>query len=188
MHPDDHGDANDPRYDVPIPRPPKRQPQPCAGAILQGTGILPSDARERAVEIGQQLIRALPDIAKVDVKPVLPGGRVLKVDGHEYASSGLLRRYDHHPGAVGWNQERALLAQTLFGASETERLNEASGLLAEAAHLVRDFGNVFVRSFGPSAQATELFERLNALNARGRDLPPRLGASPFSGGDQAEIG
>ena len=145
------------------------------------------DARERAVEIGQQLIRALPDIAKVDVKPVLPGGRVLKVDGHEYASSGLLRRYDHHPGAVGWNQERALLAQTLFGASETDRLNEASGLLAEAAHLVRDFGNVFVRSFGPSAQAAELFERLNALNVRGRDLSPRLGASPFSGRDQAEL-
>ena len=83
------------------------------------------DARERAVATGKQLIRALPDIEKVDVKPVSPGGRVLEVDGHEYASSGLVRRYDHHPGAIGWNQERALLAQTLFGVSETERLHEA---------------------------------------------------------------
>ena len=145
------------------------------------------DARERADEIGRQLLRTLPDIEKVDVKPVLPGGRVLEVDGHEYASSGLLRRYDHHPGAVGWNQDRALLAQTLFGTSETERLNEASGLLAEAAHLVRDFGNEFVRSLGPSARATELFERCIALNAKGRDLPPRLGASPLSGGNQADV-
>ena len=145
------------------------------------------DARERAVEIGQQLLRALPDIEKVDVKPVLPGGRVLEVDGHEYASSGLRRRYDHHPGAVGWNRDRIVLAQTLFGASETERLNEASGLLAEAAHLVRDFGNMFVRSRGPSDKATELLERCSALNAKGRDLPPRLGASPFSDADQAEL-
>ena len=145
------------------------------------------DARERAVEIGRQLLRALPDIEKVDVKPVLPCGGVLEVDGHEYASSGLRRRYDHHPGAVGWNRDRVVLAQTLFGASETERLNEASGLLAEAAHLVRNFGNMFVRSRGPSAQTTELLERCNALNAKGRDLPPRLGASPFSGGDQAEL-
>ena len=136
------------------------------------------DARARALEIGQQLLRALPDIEKVDVKPVLPGGRVLEVDGHEYASSGLLRRYDHHPGAVGWNQDRALLAQTLFGVSETERLNEASVLLAEAAHLVRDFGNMFVRSRGPSARATELLERCNALNAKGRDSPPSARSEP----------
>ena len=146
-----------------------------------------ADARERAVEIGRRLLRALPDIEKVDVKPVLPGGRVLEVDGHEYASSGLRRRYDHHPGALGWNGDRIALAQTLFGASETERLNEASDLLAEAALLVRNFGNMFVRSRGPSAQVTELLERCNALNAKGRDLPPRLEASPFSEGDEAEL-
>ena len=146
-----------------------------------------ADARERAVEIGRRLLRALPDIEKVDVKPVLAGGRVLEVDGHEYASSGLRRRYDHHPGALGWNRDRIALAQTLFGASETERLNEASDLLAEAALLVRNFGNMFVRSRGPSAQVTELLERCNALNAKGRDLPPRLEASPFSEGDEAEL-
>ena len=145
------------------------------------------DAHERAVEIGQLLLRALPNIEKVDVKPVLAGGRVLEAAGDEHASSGLLRQYDHHPGAVRWNQERMSLVHTLFGVSETERLDEASGLLAEAAHLVRDFGNMFVQSRGPSAQATELLERCNALNAKGRDLPPRLGASPFSGGDQAEL-
>lgn len=145
------------------------------------------DARERAMEIGRQLLRALPDIDKVDVKPVSPGGRVLEIDGHEYASSGLRRRYDHHPGALGWNRDRIALAQTLFGASETERLNDASDMLAEAADLVRDFGNMFVQSRGPSAQVTALLERCNALNAKGRDLPPRLEASPFSDADEAEL-
>ena len=145
------------------------------------------DARERAVEIGQQLLRALPDIEKVDVKPVLLGGRALAVDGHEDASSGLLRRYDHHPGAVSWNQDRALLAQTLFGVSETERLSEAAALLTLAAKLVRDWGNAFLRSRGRPNEAMELGERCIALNARGRDLPPRPIASPFFGGDQAEF-
>ena len=60
-------------------------------------------------------------------------------------------------------------------------------MLAETAQLVRDFGTMFVRSPGPSAQTTELFERCKALNAKGRDLPPRLGVSPFSGADQAEM-
>ena len=146
------------------------------------------DARERAIEIGQQLLRALPDIQRVDVKPVLPSGRVLEVDGYEYASSGLLRQYDHHPGAVGWNQERMGLVYTLFGASETERLAEADGLLAEAAHLVRDVGNAFVRSRGPSAKVTELIERCTALSARGRGFPPRFGSSPLSGGGPTQMG
>ena len=146
------------------------------------------DARARAVEIGQQLLRALPDIEKVDVKPVLTGGRVLETDGDTYASSGLWRQYDHHPGAVRWNQERMGLVHTLFGASETERLAEAAGLLAEAAHLVRDVGNAFVRSRGPSAKATELVERCTALGARGHGLPPRFGSSPLSGGGPIQMG
>ena len=136
------------------------------------------DAREYAIAIGRQLLRTFPDLSRVDVKAVLPGGHTLEVDGLEYGSSGLLRQYDHHPATVGWNQDRIRLAQTLFGASETERLTEAAGMLAEAAKLVRDIGNAFVQSRGRSSQA--LAKRRIALLARGQSLPPRLGKNPLS--------
>ncbi len=136
------------------------------------------DAREYAVETGRQLLRTLPDISSVDVKAVMAGGRSLEVDGFEYGSSGLLRQYDHHPATVGWNQDRIRLAQTLFGASETERLSEAAGLLAEAAELVRDTGNAFVQSRGRLAEALD--RRRIALTTRGQSLPPRLGINPLS--------
>ena len=136
------------------------------------------DAREYAVETGRQLLRTLPDISRVDVKAVLADGRTLEVDGFEYGSSGLLRQYDHHPATVGWNQDRIRLAQTLFGASETERLTEAARLLGEAAELVRDMGNAFVQSRGRLAK--DLDRRRIALTTRGQSLPPRLGLSPLS--------
>lgn len=136
------------------------------------------DAREYAVEIGQQLLRTFPDIERVDVKAVLAGGRTLEVDGFEFGSSGLLRRYDHHPATVGWNQDRIRLAQTLFGASETERLTEAAVLLQETADLVRDIGNAFVQSRGRSGQA--LAKRRIALLEKGQSLPPRMGKNPLS--------
>ena len=136
------------------------------------------DAREYAVETGRQLLRTLPGISRVDVKAVMAGGRTLEVEGFEYGSSGLLRQYDHHPATVGWNQDRIRLAQTLFGASETERLTEAAGMLAEAAELVRDIGNAFVQSRGRLAEALD--KRRIAVAARGQSLPPRLGMSPLS--------
>ena len=144
------------------------------------------DAREYAVETGRQLLRTLPDISRVDVKAVLPGGRTLEVGGFEYGSSGLLRHYDHHPATVGWNQDRIRLAQTLFGASETERLTEATGLLAEAAELVREIGNAFAQSRGRPAEALD--RRRVALTARGQSLPPQLGMSPLSGEGGPELG
>ena len=136
------------------------------------------DAREYAVETGRQLLRTLPDISKVDVKAVMASGRTLEVNGFEYGSSGLLRQYGHHSATVGWNQDRIRLAQTLFGATETERLTEAAGLLGEAAELVRDIGNAFVQSRGRLADALD--RRRIAVAARGQSLPPRLGMSPLS--------
>ena len=143
------------------------------------------DAREYAVETGRQLLRTLPDISSVDVKAVLSGGRTLEVDGFEYGSSELLRQHDHHPATVGWNQDRMRLAQTLFGASETERLTEAAGLLGEAAELVRDIGNAFVQSQGRLAK--DLERRRIALTNRGQSLPPRIGMSPLSEDGGAEV-
>ena len=136
------------------------------------------DARDYAIEIGQQLLRTFPDINRVDAKAVLAGGRTLEVDGFDFGSSSLLRRYDHHPATVGWNQDRIRLAQTLFGASETERLTEAAVLLQEAANLVRDIGNAFVQSRDRPAQA--LNRRRIALLEKGQSLPPRMGNNPLS--------
>ena len=145
------------------------------------------DARERAVETGRQLLRTLPDISKVDVKAVLPGGRALAIGGIEHGSSGLLRQYDHHPGAIGWNQDRIRLAQSLFGTSETERLAQAAGLLDELAKLVRDYGNEFVRFQSGDDDVKALSARRSTLYAKGRLLPPRLGTSPFSDENRVEL-
>ena len=104
------------------------------------------EADKRAIELGRQLLRALPEINKVDVRPVRPNGSFLEVNGHEYATSGLSRPYDYHPEDIDWNRSRSRLAQTLIGASETERLFKIASLLPEVAKLVRDFGNAFVLS------------------------------------------
>ena len=143
------------------------------------------DAREYAVEIGRQLLRTLPEINRVDVKAVMPDGRTVEGEGAEYASSGFLRRYDHHATTVGWNQDRIRVSQTLFGASETERLAEAAKLLSEVEKLVRDVGDAFVRSRGGPAEA--LNGRRKGLSVRGQSLPPRLGISPLADGPGAEL-
>ena len=136
------------------------------------------DPRERSVELGRLLLRAFPDIARVDVKPLVSGGRILESDGHEYYSSRLVRKYDHPPSAVVWNRERVQLAQTLFGATETERLAAAGPLLAEVAELLQDFGNALVRD-GASGKASELSERNSKLLQRARQLPPPTVAVPI---------
>ncbi|MXY44862.1 MAG: hypothetical protein F4Y50_12550 [Dehalococcoidia bacterium] len=136
------------------------------------------DPGERSVELGRLLLRAFPDIARVDVKPLLSGGRILENEGQEYHSSRLAREYDHPPSVVAWNRERVQLAQTLFGASETERLAAVGPLLADAAELLRDFGNVFVGG-SVSGQAPELGERILALLQRGHQVPPPTIATPM---------
>ena len=77
------------------------------------------------------------------------------------------------------------VSQTLFGASETERLTEAAKLLSEVEKLVRDVGDAFVRSRGGPAEA--LNGRRKGLTVRGQSLPPRLGISPLADGPGAEL-
>lgn len=138
------------------------------------------DARERAVGIGRLLLRCLPEITKVDVRAVLPGGYSLKVGGFEHGVSKLLRRHDHTPDTVGWNQLRIRLTRTLLGASETERLHEFATMLSDAAKLVLEFGNAWVRQSENTDEVADLWNRCSALYARGLLLPPKLGSSPFS--------
>ena len=136
------------------------------------------DAQERAHEIGRQLLRMLPDLNRVDVKAVLPGGGTLRHEDTEYGSSRLQREFDHHPVAVRWNRERIRLAQNLFASRETERLTEADGLISETARLVRDFGNAFMQMRGGPDRTVDA--RRIALHTRGQQLPPRFGRNPFS--------
>ena len=145
------------------------------------------DPRERAVEIGKRLLRTLPDISKVDVKAVLPNGHSLEIDGFDFGSSGLLRQNDHHPGAIGWNQDRIRLAQSLFGTNNTERLAQAAGLIEELAKLVLDYGNAFVRSRVEADDPKALFTQCKALHAKGILLSPPLVTSPFSGENLGEL-
>lgn len=137
------------------------------------------DAHDRSVALGRQLLRLLPSIEKVDVKPIGPGGLVLMSDGHEFASSGLLRQYDYDSSAVAWNRQRFQLAQSLLGVSETERLSELARLLDETATLCLEYGTEFVRPSGRFSETERLNERRLRLDSRARQIPPPLRADPF---------
>ena len=129
------------------------------------------DAQERAVEIGRDLLRCLPDIEKVDVKAIVPGGLALTIGGQEYGVSKLSRSNDHHPDTVGLKQERMRLARSLFGVTETERLAEAEEILAEVTTLVQDIGNAWVRQDSQPDELRNLRARRSSLSRRGRLLP-----------------
>ena len=92
--------------------------------------------RDRAYAVGNQLIRALPDIVKVDVEGMLPGGHLLTIDGIDYGALGLRRQFAIDADTVRRNKERIQLAHTLVGVSDTERLREAANLLSKVAALV----------------------------------------------------
>ena len=143
--------------------------------------------RDRANELGNQLLRALPDVDRVDVKGVLPGGQPLMIDGINYGSSGLHRQYTTDTHVVRRNQERIRIAHTLIGVSETERLGKAAKLILEVADLVRDFGNSFVRAEASNQDGQRLNERLTDLDMRGRQLPPPLGTFSLIEGESPQL-
>ncbi len=137
------------------------------------------DARDRSVALGRQLLRLLPSIDQVDIKPLGPDGEVLKIGGQEVASSGLLRRYDHGSVAISWNRQRFQLAQSLLGVSETERLSELARLLGETAALCRDYGAELVRPSGQLSETERLNERRMRIDAQARAIPPPRGDDQF---------
>ena len=147
--------------------------------FLHVSDALQPEPDKKAVKLGKQLLRVLPEINKVDVKAVRADGSTLDIKGYEYTTSGLVREYDLHPDEVDWNRNRFHLAQTLIGISETERLVLMLDLLPQVATLVREFGNAFVLAPGwNEAKITTQFERLieqrNSLGEQGRWLPPPL--------------
>lgn len=145
------------------------------------------DAQKRAVEIGSDLLRCLPDIEKVDIKAIVPGGLALTIGGHEYGVSKLSRSDDHHPDTVGLNQERMRLARSLFGVTETERLAEAEDILAEVATLVQDIGNAWVRQDSQPEELSNLRSRRSSLSRRGRLLPHKRDMSQLTATRPGEL-
>ena len=109
--------------------------------FLHVSDSLQPEPDKKAVGLGRQLLSALPDIDRVDIKSVKPNGFPLGIGNYEYGSSGLLREHNVHPSdEVDWNRNRSRLAQTLIGVSETERLSTMIELLPEIAKLIQDFG------------------------------------------------
>lgn len=143
------------------------------------------EPRERSLDIARNLLRSLPDIEKVDVKPILPDGSEMRIGGNTLWSSGLLRRYDHGEAAVQWNRNRAQLTQALFGAPETERLAEFNELLEDTAKVVREFGVSFARSGGTGGLSGNLFQRCLTLSDRARQLSPPIHEGPLAGQDSS---
>ncbi len=144
--------------------------------------------RDRSIKIGQLLLRTLPNINKVDVQGILPGGHKLEIDGYDHTASGLLRKYDHHPLIARTNQERMCLAHLHFGSSETERLARFSQLLPECVRLLEEFGMSFARrDFAPS-DLTRLEKRRLKLVQDAADIAPGVGPDPLSDEPEVQIG
>ncbi len=139
------------------------------------------EPRERSIQIARKLLRSLPNLERVDVKPILPDGSEMQIGGNALWSSGLLRRYDHSEAAVRWNRDRSQLAQTHFGAPETERLAEFNELLVETAKIMREFGISFARSGGRGRMSANLYQQSKTLDERAQSLSPPLRAGPLAG-------
>ncbi len=145
------------------------------------------DVDYRAVTIGDLLLRALPDLGRVDVKAAFSSELACSSESVLVGSSGLLREYQHSATRAAGNRETFRLAHNIFGKSETERLAVASDLLTEAAELVRDFGNVFVRSSMRPSLAKQLSERQNNLLDRGERLSPKLSSNLAADSKSIEV-
>ena len=144
--------------------------------------------RDRSIKIGQQLLRTLPSIGKVDVQAVLPGGHKLEIDGHDHTASGLLRKYDNHPHITRTNRERICLAHLHFGTSETERMARFSQLLPKCVSLVEDFGLLFARRDFATSELTRLERRRLKLQQEAIDIAPGVGPDPLADESKIEVG
>ena len=146
--------------------------------------IVHSDPLKMSHEISRLLLRSLPDIDIVDVKPILPGGQIYKYRNREYGSSKLSRENALHPSVVRYNQARIRVALTLLGVSDTERLTQCAELLSSTAALLKEFGNVYALQRDRSSENRRLGDRCRELSENAVQLPGRIGH--FQLGDEGE--
>ena len=156
--------------------------------FLHVSDVDQGDPRDRSIKIGQLLLRTLPNITKVDVHAVLPGGHKLEIDGFDHTASGLLRKYDHHPVIARTNQERMCLAHLHFGTCETERLTRFSQLLPKCVGLLEEFGTMFARRDFARSDLTRLEKRRLKLLQEATDIAPGVGPDPLSDEPETQVG
>jgi hypothetical protein len=127
-------------------------------------------------------LRCLPDVDRADLTTVLAGGAPLRVNDHEIAVSGLLRRYVHSDTEVAWTRERSRFARSLVAsASTTERLAAGLAVLDESARFLADLTDAWVTNRGVG-------QRLDTLNRQRADLlrnidalAPERASEPLAG-------
>lgn len=127
-------------------------------------------------------LRCLPDVDRADLTTVLAGGVPLRVNDHEIAVSGLLRKYVHSDTEVAWNRERSRFARSLVAsASTTERLAAGLAVLEESARFLADLTDAWVTNRGVG-------QRLDTLNRQRADLlrhidalAPERASEPLAG-------
>ncbi len=127
-------------------------------------------------------LRCLPDVDRADLTTVLAGGKPLRVNDHEIAVSGLLRKYVHSDSKIAWNRERSRFARSLVAAaSTTERLAAALPVLERTARFLADLADAWVTNRGVG-------QRLDALNRQRVDLlqdidalAPERASQPLAG-------
>lgn len=115
-------------------------------------------------------LRCLPNVDRADLTTVLAGGVPLRVNDHDLAVSGLLRRYVHGESEVAWNRARSRFARSLVASiSTTERLAAGLAVLEGTALFLVDLAEAWVtdRAVG---------QRLDALNRQRADLLRRIDA------------
>ncbi len=156
--------------------------------FLHVSDVDQGDPRDRSIKIGQLLLRTLPNITKVNVQAVLPGGHKLEIDGHDHTASGLLRKYDNHPLITRTNRERISLAHLHFGTNETKRMVRFSQLLPKCVSLVEDFGLLFARRDFSTSEWTRLERRRLKLQQAAIDIAPGIGPDPLAGESKIEVG
>lgn len=156
------------------------------GRLLHVSDDLQGDPNDRAVALGELLLRCLPRIGRVDVQTLLAGGQELRIGDLTHGVSGLHRQYDRPTLDVAWNQARMRAAHTLLGQSDTDRLATALPLLEEATHLTHAIGNDRVTGTHGRTDLAELRERVTELHGRATSLRPPLGSAELGDAGLAE--
>ena len=136
------------------------------------------DVGEEAIALGRLLLRCLPNIDRVNVQALWPGGLPMTIGNHTIGISCLKRQYDHTPADLAWNQVRLRAAQTLLGAADTTRLFQALPLLELASDLILRLGNGLVS--GRKHDLEALNAQLVELREGAHALHPPLGSALLS--------
>jgi hypothetical protein len=138
---------------------------------------------EKAIkELAVLGLRCLPDVDRADLTTVLAGGLPLRVNDHELAVSGLLRRYALSDSEVAWNRVRSRFARSLVAAtSTTERLAAGLAVLEGCARFLADLAEAWVTDRGVGQRLAALDRQRTNLLRDIDALAPERASDPLAG-------